>query len=154
MAWPANVADGDIITAAYINSVKNSVATWPGNVDANYMHLDHLKYLDMAVDALGSAQWSAQAVQLITSTTSNADQLKTSIVREVAGTDWATATWIIERLIDGSYSSCSVRLMQNAVELDAGGQRIAQFLSTGIKLLLGGSLKTLSVDGSGFVKAA
>jgi len=34
MAWPADVADGQVILAAQINAIRNSVQTWPGDVDA------------------------------------------------------------------------------------------------------------------------
>lgn len=35
LAWPAGVADGQVITAAYINSISDSVHIWPAEVDAN-----------------------------------------------------------------------------------------------------------------------
>lgn len=34
MAWPVDLADGAVLTAAHLNSVKNSVATWGGHVNA------------------------------------------------------------------------------------------------------------------------
>lgn len=34
MAWPPDVSDGQIILASHINAIKNSVSTWPGDVDA------------------------------------------------------------------------------------------------------------------------
>lgn len=42
MAWPPDKADGDIILAAHINAIKNSVQMWQGYVDANGFDLTNL----------------------------------------------------------------------------------------------------------------
>jgi hypothetical protein len=47
MAWPADVADGQIIAAAHINAIKNSVATWQGNVDAGQFALNNLSAVNV-----------------------------------------------------------------------------------------------------------
>lgn len=42
MAWPINVADGDYITSSHINSIKNAIAAWGGNVNAGNYALNNL----------------------------------------------------------------------------------------------------------------
>lgn len=51
MAWPPDVADGNVILAAHINAIRNSVATWGGHVSAAGFGLSSLLNLGIGIAA-------------------------------------------------------------------------------------------------------
>jgi hypothetical protein len=46
-AWPPDLADGQVLTAAHVNSIKNSVSTWGGDVNASNYQLNNVGQIHM-----------------------------------------------------------------------------------------------------------
>lgn len=184
MAWPVDVADGQILLAAHVNAIKNSVATWQGDVNANNFAINNVGDLAHA----SNSEWHlycapAQPIMFYTTAIERmriaADGVVTVVRSNNAGVgpdlalsnpaggagdkarisflDQTTYRATIVQSLDpasgygGQMDFCTGAPNANP---DALTSRL-QITGTGVvKLWLGGTLKTLSVDGSGFVKAA
>lgn len=74
MAWPPDVADGQIITASHINSIRNAISVWGGPVNAagnsltgvsiagfgtaapiRLVHLAGPNFVELVIEATGQA---------------------------------------------------------------------------------------------------
>ena len=140
MAWPPDVSDGQIILASHINAIKNSVSQWEGPVNANTQSVVGLNNVVMA----GVLDVTASFVTAPGSVIIRAQDPSSFEGGELALYDYDnTVGWKIDS------ASRNLRIFRGStivVQIDNG--------TAAIKMLLGGALKTLSVDGSGFVKAA
>lgn len=54
MAWPVDVADGQVLLAAHVNAIRNSVASWGGNVNANSNSLISVNTLGVGTASPGA----------------------------------------------------------------------------------------------------
>ena len=77
MAWPVDVADGQVFTAAYVNSMMASVKTWQGGVNANGYNLDN------------AANVQASTIQMITA----AADATITIGEGVGASQYMTISW-------------------------------------------------------------
>jgi hypothetical protein len=143
MAWPANVADGDFITAAYINAIKNSVATWPGDVDAG-----NFKLLNAAQLAIGrAAPVTGAGVEVY--------KASGALVWLESGATVDTAYVVKDpvRSYNLGINVGNVGIGRFVLWAGTAGHPLMMADDNNIWLWLGGASKQLSVDGSGFVKA-
>jgi hypothetical protein len=134
LAWPPDIADGQQIMAAHINAIKNSVGTWVADVDGQNFNLVHVKYFEQTPAALGDTAGSLQVATIITGFSGNADYLRVWMQRKVTGSGYGNAAWILERLIDGSYSSSSLQFVAGGLDIWGAQQLLAQILDTGVFL--------------------
>jgi hypothetical protein len=134
MAWPPDKVDGEVILAAHINAIRDSVQTWQGHVSANNFSLTGLSDLDVVTSFITGP--GAITIRAQNAATFEGGELQLNDYDNSPG-------WKIDS------ANRNFRIFRGAstiVQIDNG--------TAAIKLYLGGTLKTLSVDGSGFVKAA
>lgn len=183
MAWPPDVADGQIILASHINAIRNSVITWQGDVNAANFGLNNIGDIAHA----GATEWHffcgpAQPIVFYTSAAERMRIAADGVVSVVKSNGSGVGPdLMLNNTAGGAGDKARISFYDNATyrasivqSLDPaagyGGQldfctgapnasadtltSRLQISGTGvIKLWLGGALKTLSVDGSGFVKA-
>lgn len=146
---PPDVADGNVIFAAHINAIKANIYQWQGNVDAANNDLYAVKLITGRPGNLSDTASAAVTAINLESFTGNQDWLQVRLVRKVAGSGWANASWVIERVIDGAYPAAGIQFGPGYVELFSAGELTAQFINTGFFLKKIGT--TPGTAGSGLV---
>lgn len=125
LAVPPDVADGQVITAAYINAIKASINTWQANVSGNGYVLGGVLQYSTASQSLGAAVGSRIDSVILLGNTPNADHLRTSLVRyKSSAGDWSDAAWYMHRIIDGVVVSGEISFPQNGLRLSSSGSVI------------------------------
>lgn len=134
MAWPVDKADGDVLTAAHVNAIKNSVVTWQGQVDANSNALANFSTLRSALPTLGGALGSAiEPMRLEAMSPVNRDSLTMFLAKEAAAGDWTGANWHIRRILDNSYVVGEIIFGPGSVEFsNSNGTISMQMIGTNI----------------------
>lgn len=153
MAWPPNVTDNvDVVAAAHINSIVAAIQTWQGNVNAGGFTLLNVA----AISSTGPLAVNPSGGNVGIGTLM--PNVKLSL-----GTDLADVKMAIyddgTELYGIGVQSAVLRYVASSAFGSArhgffcGANEYFSVAIGAIRMYLGGSLKTLSVDGSGFVKA-
>lgn len=166
LAVPPDVADGDVITAAHINAIKMSVNSWQADVAANQFALNDLKTLSMVTGVSGDGLQIRQTAggglmfmgfQNIRNSPRIGSYSGGWRPTEIVGAD-GEAVYAMNSNQDGyvfaGFQSATGRGALGCYNPAAGGWKPLVINEGGsVMMYLGGTLKTLTVDGSGFVKA-
>ena len=160
--FPGLVVSGQVISSAWANGIRNAlidtygeIYAWTAHVDANNKNLSDLGVL--AFNAAGYVN-SSVGIGRVPSANFDLDVYRASPFAQIqieSGGNAATGL-----VIKDSVRSYKLGINVDSSSIGAfmiysfnGTRVLLQCGDSEVKLYLGGTLKTLSVDGSGFVKA-
>jgi hypothetical protein len=123
MAWPPDVVDGQILTASHVNSIKNSVTFWQGDVSGTKIWaLNLVRSVSVETSAALGGTGATFIALSLQQGTPNMDQLRFHTER-VSGSsgDWTGAAWYIRRIIDGVAVITWIRFGSGDLTLNSPG---------------------------------